>query len=98
MITAGVLADERDRYLELGMDGFLSKPSSIAALKDKLAELLPDPSLDEVEKQSSDHPAEFSRFLDLLKGNKGQVQILPGSIPSHGACGHGITGECIARW
>ncbi|GAB3372605.1 hypothetical protein GCM10027431_23110 [Lysobacter rhizosphaerae] len=74
MITAGVLAGERDRCLAMGMDGFLSKPLSLDALNDKLTELLPaaepDGTTKAVEPPSATAEAALTDLLDLLQGNR----------------------------
>ena len=74
MITAGVLAGEKDRCLALGMDGFLSKPLSLDALKEKLDELLPvcvpGPASDPSDAGPSTAAAGISGLLELLRGNR----------------------------
>ncbi|GAB3092975.1 ATP-binding protein [Lysobacter terrae] len=78
MITAGVLAGERDRCLALGMDGFLPKPLSLDALNDKLTELLPSPAAIPAPavaaSQSPSASAGLTQLLELLQGNQDHLR------------------------
>jgi PAS domain S-box-containing protein len=74
MVTAGTLAAERERCLALGMDGFLTKPLPVDALREKLSELLTVPVAPEEEhrraRSENDFPADFSLLMDLVRGNQ----------------------------
>ncbi|MCM0754530.1 PAS domain S-box protein [Desulfovibrio aminophilus] len=43
-LTAHTLSGDRERFLDAGMDGYLSKPTELDALKAELARLFPPPS------------------------------------------------------
>lgn len=65
-MTAHALAGDRQRCLEAGMDGYLSKPISAAALGEEIARLVPDAAVaeDTVEPAGADDALD-RRVLDL---------------------------------
>jgi HPt (histidine-containing phosphotransfer) domain-containing protein len=80
--TANTQSAALDRCLEAGMDDYLTKPTELVTLRDKLARwlggesALPAPPMEARDRTRRDHPIDRARIEQLVGGREGMAGVL----------------------